>query len=152
MFGTHPDTTRSPKVSRSEAGVSPCVSTNWRYWGRRCSIRLPLPAMRAFADGLVGSLIGGLVYCLILSCFNSEGLQIAGLRVLALSLTFGGFEMWRVRRQRTAESLKKCALLTLSASMVLFWALGAPFPDTPTRDSLQEARPQFHQVRFDPIA
>ncbi|MBA3975717.1 MAG: hypothetical protein C0504_16045 [Candidatus Solibacter sp.] len=112
----------------------------------------PLPALRAFADGFVGSLAGGLVYCMILAYFSSQDLQIAGLRVLALSLTFGGFEMWRVRRQRTAESLNKCVFVTLAASMVLFWALGASFSGTPTRDSLQEARPQLQQVRLDPIA
>ncbi|MBE0658021.1 MAG: hypothetical protein IH602_10045 [Bryobacteraceae bacterium] len=152
MLETCPDAMRSPTVSGSEAGVSLVVSTTPMQEVPYFSTALHSPALRGFVDGFVGSLVGGLVYCMILAYFNYQDLQIAGLRVLALSLTFGGFEMWRVRRQRTAESFKKCVLLTLSASMVLFWALGASFSGTPTRDSLQEARPQLQQVRLDPIA
>jgi hypothetical protein len=81
--------------------------------------------LRAFADGFVGSLAGGLVYCLILAYYGSQDLQIAGMRVLALSLTFGGFEMWRVRRIRTRRDVTRCMLYTLSASLFVFWALGA---------------------------
>ena len=152
MLGTCPDAMRSPTVSGPEADAPLDVSMHPRRETAQLATALYPPALRAFADGFVGSLAGGLVYCMILACCHSQHLQIAGLRVLALSLTFGGFEMWRVRQKRTAGSLKKCALLTLSASMILFWALGASLPGTPTRDSLQEARPQFHQVRLDPIA
>ncbi len=151
-MGTYPDTMQSPLVSLSEADVSPCGSTYRQLWGWRCSIVLPFPALRAFADGLVGSLIGGLVYCLIMAYYHPEGLQIAGLRVLALSLTFGGFEMWRVRRQRTRKSVRRRLLWTLSASMLVFWALGAAFADTSTNDFRQGTRPHFLQVRLDPIA
>lgn len=152
MLGTCPDAMRSPTVSGSEAGVSLGVSIHPMREASHLSAALHSPGTRGFVNGFVGSLVGGIVYCLILAYYHSQDLQIAGLRVLALSLTFGGFEMWRVRRQRTAESLNKCVFGTLAASMVLFWAIGAAFADTARRDSLQEARPPQQQVRLDPIA
>jgi hypothetical protein len=123
-MGTHTDTMQSPLVSSSEASVSPCITRNGRLWGARCSIVPLVPALRAFADGFVGSLAGGLVYCMILAYFDSRDLQIAGMRVLALSLTFGGFEVWRVQRIRTRRDVTRCMLFTLSASLLVLWALG----------------------------
>lgn len=123
-MGTHTDTMQSPLVSSSEASVSPCVAGSGRLWRVRCSIVAPGPALRAFADGFVGSLAGGFVYCMILAYYGSHDLQIAVMRVLALSLTFGGFEMWRVRRIRTRRDVTRCMLFTLSASLLVFWALG----------------------------
>jgi predicted lipid-binding transport protein (Tim44 family) len=101
----------------------------------------PLPALRAFADGFVGSLAGGLVYCMILAYFSSQDLQIAGLRVLALSLTFGGFEMWRVRRMRSRQDLTRGMLFTLSASLLVFWALGAASAGAESLPKKSDPRP-----------
>jgi hypothetical protein len=42
--------------------------------------------------------MGGLVYWLLLAHLHPEGLGFAWLRILAVSLSFGGFEMWRVAR------------------------------------------------------
>jgi hypothetical protein len=60
----------------------------------------PLPALRAFADGLGGGLMGGLMYWLLLVYIYPDGLELAWLRVLAVSLSFGGLEVWRVARNR----------------------------------------------------
>ena len=59
-----------------------------------------LKALRNFADGFLGGLMGGLAYWLLLTHFYPEGLEFAWLRILAVSLSFGGFEMWRVARNR----------------------------------------------------
>jgi hypothetical protein len=118
----------------------------------RCSIVAPGPALRAFADGFVGSLAGGFVYCMILAYYGSHDLEIAVMRVLALSLTFGGFEGWRVSRQRTMKHVRKCLLWTLTASLLLFWAMGSTFSGVPTREFRQETPPDLLRVRLDPIA
>jgi len=59
-----------------------------------------LPALRNFADGFLGGVMGGLAYWLLLAHFHPDGLEFAWLRILAVSLSFGGFEMWRVARNR----------------------------------------------------
>ena len=59
-----------------------------------------LKALRNFADGFLGGLMGGLAYWLLLTHFYPEGLEFAWLRILAVSLSFGGFEMWRAARSR----------------------------------------------------
>ncbi|MBK5291600.1 MAG: hypothetical protein JJE04_08000 [Acidobacteriia bacterium] len=99
--------------------------------------------MPAFFDGFEGGLTGGLLYCLILAYFHPAGLASAWPRVLALSLTFGGFEMWRVTRKRTLRSVGTCMLWTLTASMFVLWALGAviSYPDSPRH----ETPPHFNQ-------
>ena len=94
------------------------------------SLAAPLPAphhsqVRAFADGFGGGLIGGLIYCLVLAYADPQGLQFVWLRVLALALTFGGFEMWRVTHERTLRRVTICMLWTLAGSLFVSWALGA---------------------------
>lgn len=126
-MGTHPGRIQRPLVSHSHAGVSPCVFTHPQREG---STLPSLPALGAFADGFGGSLIGGLMYCLVLVYFHPDGLEVACLRVVALSLTFGGFEMWRVRRKRTLKSVRTCMLWTLIASLFVLWALGAVISST----------------------
>jgi hypothetical protein len=93
-------------ASNSEAGVPQYVFTRLK----RAVLRLskdwstgPLPALRAFADGFGSGLIGGLMYWLLLVYIYPNGLEHAWLRVLAVSVSFGGFEMWRVARNRKRE-------------------------------------------------
>ena len=93
-----------PLGSHSQAGVSPRVSTHPRQEVPGRSTVLLCPVLRAFADGFGGGLIGGLMYCLALAYFNPDGVEFAWGRVLALSLTFGGFETWRVTRRRTPKT------------------------------------------------
>jgi len=59
-----------------------------------------LKALHSFSDGFLGGLTGGFLYWLILAGVHPEGLESAWLRILAISLSFGGFEMWRVARNR----------------------------------------------------
>ena len=42
--------------------------------------------------------MGGLVYWLLLAHVHPDGLDSAWLRILAVSLCFGGFEVWRAAR------------------------------------------------------
>jgi len=88
-------------------------------------------ASRAFADGFIGGLLGGAVYCLAVAYLQPGGLMLAALRVLALSLTFAGFEVWRVRRPRTFGDMRSALIWTLLACFVVFWVLGlvAPPPE-----------------------
>lgn len=83
---------------------------------------------RAFANGFLGGLLGGTLYFMAVAYFQPGGLELAGLRVLALSLTLAGFEVWRSRRVRTMRDLKSALLWTLLASMLLLWALGLVVP------------------------
>ncbi len=109
-----------------------------------------LTVLGAFAGGFIGGLIGGLAYCLALAYFHPDGLKFAWLRVLVLSLTFGGFEMWRVTRQRSLMSARSCLLWTLLASLFVLWALGTAISIT---DSLrQERAPRFIQSGLARIA
>lgn len=93
-----------PLGSHSQAGVSPRVSTHPRQEVPGRSTVLLCPVLRAFADGFGGGLIGGLMYCLALAYFNPDGVEFAWGRVLALSLTFVGFETWRVTRTPKTDS------------------------------------------------
>lgn len=93
---------------------------------------------RGFFDGFVGGLIGGVIYCLILTWLQTDGLVLAALRVVALSLVFGGFEMWRVTQGRTLKSVREDLIWTLAAAMLLLWGLeivvpkaGQPSPEPP---------------------
>jgi hypothetical protein len=54
------------------------------------------PRWRAFADGCGGGLLGGVVYCLLVSYFQPSGLHAAWLRVAGLALVLGAVETWRV--------------------------------------------------------
>lgn len=112
-------------VSHALADASPrvSISTNPQREGRPAF--WSLPALRGFADGFVGGLIGGFIYCVVLAWFQIDGLDLACLRVVALSLVFAGFEMWRVTRRRTLKSVRACLLWTLVASALVLWALGA---------------------------
>ena len=85
-------------------------------------------ALLAFADGFCSSLVGGLLYCLILALYYPSGLSLAWLRVVALCVACGGFEMWRVTSKRTLRSMKAGAFWALTASLVVWWALGAFAP------------------------
>ncbi len=114
-------------MSHAQAGVSPWVSTHPQGELPRRSTVLSFPALHAFADGFWGGLIGGLVYCLVLAYFDPDDLEIAWLRVLALALTFGAFEMWRVIRKRTLRSAMTSLLVILTASLLVLSVLGAVF-------------------------
>jgi hypothetical protein len=86
---------------------------------------------RAFADGFLGGLLGGAIYCVAVACLQPGGLKLAALRVLAVSLTFAGFEVWRMQRPRTFKDLRRALIWTFLTSLVVFWALGlvAPAPE-----------------------
>jgi len=84
-----------------------------------------LPALRAYADGFVSSLIGGLLYCVVLVYFQPEALGSAWWRVGTLSLVCGGVEMWRVSRKRTLRGGGGWVLWALTAGLFMLWALGA---------------------------
>ena len=84
-----------------------------------------LPALRAYADGFVSSLIGGLIYCLILARFYPEALDSAWWRVLAVSLACGCIELWRVSRSRQLRGLGAWVLWALTVSLFAIWAAGA---------------------------
>lgn len=84
-----------------------------------------LPALRAYADGFVSSLIGGLLYCAVLVYFQPEALGSAWWRVGTLSLVCGGVEMWRVSRRRTLRGRGAWVLWALTAGLFTLWALGA---------------------------
>jgi hypothetical protein len=81
-----------------------------------------------FADGFVSGLIGGGVACLILVWLQPHELALACLRVVALSLVFRGFEMWRVTQGRTLKSARKNLGWSLAAGMLLLWGLGMAVP------------------------
>ncbi len=78
---------------------------------------------RAFADGVAGSVLGGLLYCLVVAWFHPGGIELAWMRVIALALIFGGFEVWRVARERTRECVRTRMLWTLAASVAVLWVL-----------------------------
>lgn len=139
-MGTDPGIERRWLLLHSQAGVSPRPFTNLL----RESVLSP-PAWRAFADGFGGGLIGGLVYCLVMAYIDPRGLDYAWLRVLALSLTFGALEMWRISRKpsRAAGTFILCAL---TASMIVLWALGAVL--SAVESPRQEPPPRFHQSSF----
>jgi hypothetical protein len=124
-MGTHPDILMRRPASQSESGVSPRASTHSRLLMPPRTPPASLPCPREFVGGLAGSRIGRLMDCLILAHFPPHRLGLAVLRVHALSLTFVGFEMWRVRRRRGSGALTGPVLWTLSASMQVFWAARA---------------------------
>ncbi len=136
-MGTNPASMQRSLVSQSPGGVPPCVLTHSQPEAPRRSTGLSLSALRAFADGFGGGLIGGLIYCLGLAYFHPGGLEFAWPRVLALSLIFGGFEMWRVTRTRTLRSVRIGMLWTLTAGLFVLWALGAVISasETPLRET-----------------
>lgn len=63
----------------------------------------PVPLFRSFACGFTGGLMGGAVYWLLLSYADPGGLDFAWLRILAVSLSFGAVEVWRVARKRKQD-------------------------------------------------
>ena len=86
------------------------------------------PELRAFSDGFLGSLAGGLVYCLAIGFFQPASIDFALPRLLALSLIFGGFELWRVSRKRTLRNVRTHLLWTCIASLFALLAFGALRP------------------------
>jgi predicted lipid-binding transport protein (Tim44 family) len=103
---------------------------------------IPLSALRAFADGFGGGLVGGLMYCLVLAYFQPAELALAPLRVAALALTFGGFEVWRVTRKPTHRRLTTLALWAVPASLLLLWVVGSLVFSVESSSS----KPLFNQV------
>jgi len=144
-MGTQPGI-RSSLASYSRAGSSANVFTLPEREAPWRSTVLSPPSLRAFADGFGGGLIGGIVYCLVMVCFHPVELEFAWLRVLALSLTFGGFEMWRVTRRRTLRNVGTYMLLTLTVSLFVLWVLGAVIPSTDS--SRRETPPHSKQSRL----
>lgn len=146
-MGTRTSFVRGLQISSSEPGVASGASDDPRTWAPLLITVPHAAALRAFAGGFMSSLIGGLVYTLILSYFEPDGLRLALLRALALSLTFGAFEAWRVRRPRTPEMIRTRMLWTLTACLLVFLALGAAMPAT---DSFlpETPLPAYH-VRLD---
>jgi hypothetical protein len=138
----------SPYLS---TGVSPNGSTHPQREAPRLSTALSPPALRAFAEAFASSLIGGLLYCLVLTYIRPDQVEIALPRVLALSLTFGGFEMWRISRGRTLKSAKTCLFWTLAASLFVWWALGAAINSSPS-NSHHENAPHFKQINQSRLA
>lgn len=133
-------------VSHALADASPRVSISTNPQRKGLPAVWSLPALRGFADGFGGGLIGGFIYCLVLAWFQIDGLDLACLRVVALSLIFAGFEMGRVTRGRTLKSVRACLLWTLVASALVLWALGAVLPGT--ERSRPEAPPQITHSRL----
>lgn len=82
-------------------------------------------AVRAFADGFGGGLIGGLIYCLALAYLYPARLESAWLRVAIVSLAFGCFELWRVTRNRTLRSVRVFMIWTAIGGLFALWALAA---------------------------
>lgn len=87
-----------------------------------------LAGLRGFSDGFVGSLMGGAIYCLVLVQIQTDELALACLRVVALSLVFGGFETWRVTQAQTLKSARKKLGWTLVAAMLLLFGLDMAVP------------------------
>jgi hypothetical protein len=103
------------------------LRTGAGQWRGRIS-RGSTASVRALADGFLGGLLGGAFFCLAVACFHPDGLQLAVLRALALSLALAGFEGWRKRRPRTFRDLRSALIWTLLASFVVFWVLGLVAP------------------------
>jgi hypothetical protein len=97
----------------------------------------PVTDAGAFAGGFIASLIGGLLYCAVLFHFYPAELESAGFRGVSLALTFGAFEVWRVKRKRTLRSARMRLCWTVVASLLVLWALGALF--SPAERSRKEA-------------
>ncbi|MDX1981596.1 MAG: hypothetical protein SFV51_15110 [Bryobacteraceae bacterium] len=101
-------------IDRDSIDGVPCNSGTWAT-----------KAVRAFADGFGGGLIGGLIYCLALAYLHPARLESAWLRVAIVSLAFGCFEMWRVTRNRTLRSVRVFMIWTAIAGLFALWALAA---------------------------
>ena len=86
---------------------------------------MALAAIRAYADGFLSSLMGGLLYCLVIARIQPEALDSAWWRVGAMSLLFGGVELWRDSRRRRFRSQAAWTLWALTASLLTLWAAGA---------------------------
>lgn len=114
---------------------------------QRSVMALSTPALRAFGDGFGGALGGGLAYWLILTRFGRTGLDDAWVRIVILALVCGGFEMWRVARNRTSKSVVKSIFWTVTATLFLLWALEAA--TSPVDNSRQGAPSRF---KLDPRA
>lgn len=112
------------RLSPPPAAMSPHVCTSACGEPAVRPAILSRRALRGFSDGFVGGLIGGGVCCLVLVWFQTDELVLVYLRVVALSLVFGGFEMWRVTHGRTLKSARKNLGWTLLASVLLLWGLG----------------------------
>ncbi len=115
---------RAPKA-QSNPAFSPMISTYPQTDPSRISTVFFFSALRAFADGFSGGILAGLLYCIALSYFYPAGLDRAWMRVLAISLTFGGFETWRVMRRRTLGSVRTCLIGTLALCLLLLWGIDA---------------------------
>jgi len=84
-----------------------------------------LATLRAFADGFGSSLLGGLVYCLLLVYCRPGDLIFAWPGVIVLAMTFGGFEMWRIAPRRTPGRRAALVLWAVFASLFVVWAVKA---------------------------
>jgi len=118
------------KLEKRSPGLKPShlVMTMW------------LPALRAYADGFVSSLIGGLIYCLILARFHPAALDSAWWRVLAGALACGCIELWRVSRRRQLRGHGAWVLWALTVSLFAIWAAGAVIAtrDGPSEESARQ--------------
>ena len=83
---------------------------------------------------------------MLLAYFDPAGLEYVWLRVLFTSLIFGGFEVWRVARERTPGSVAKCLLGVFIASLFVLCAAGEIL--AMEKNSRYEAAPQLKQSRF----
>lgn len=116
-------TSRSASMAQSNPALSPVICTHPQRDTERISTVFCSAAARAFADGFCGGILGGLLYCIALSYLYPTGLDQAWMRILAISLTLGGFETWRVMRRPTRRSVRTCLIWTLSACLVLLWGI-----------------------------
>lgn len=83
----------------------------------------PNPALDAFADGFAGGILGGVGYLLFHSYFHLGGFEYSGWTLLALALTLGSFECWRLSQNRRFWNLNTLAICIISAGILVLWSL-----------------------------
>ena len=83
----------------------------------------PHPALDAFADGFAGGILGGVTYLLFHSYFHLGGFEYSGWTLLALALTLGAFESWRMSQNRGFWNVKNFAICVLTAGILMLWSL-----------------------------
>lgn len=107
---------------------------------------LPFTALRGFADGFGGGLIGGLLYYPLQTSLQLGGFAYSWLSIFALALSFGTFEMLRVGQHRTFWSSRTLLLCCVATSFFLLLVLAkgtvleidpfAPNPQLPADSGL----------------
>lgn len=85
---------------------------------------MALAALRAYADGFLSSLMGGLLYCLVIARIQPEALDSAWWRVGAMSLIFGGVELWRDSHRRRVRSQASWIPWVIAVSLLALWTAG----------------------------